>query len=235
MTCKVERLGPQGSAPDADERRRIAESLHDGALQDLAAVSIRLATLRNSLSSLEPAQLGKSIDELETLTESAISHLNRTIRSLSGLEGGVSSSGPSGPADLTARLRELADAFRADSSIPCRFSVSADHLRFESAVADVVYRAVSELLTNVEKHAQATQVEIESAVRPDGSIVIGVTDNGVGLPELSWPNLPFDGGGFGLWSIEHRLSELGAFMEIEGEKGLSARIVLPEGLLRDGE
>lgn len=236
MTCTANLRRQSADGDPAAERRKLAETLHDGALQDLAAINIKLAALE-----LEPpasaGELRERLHELKDLTEAAIGDLNRTIRMLSGIEKTPDPSSSAGEAGggLVARLRELVEAFRADSDIACRFSVSPDHLKFDPVVCDVLYRAVGELLTNVEKHAQASRVEVETALRPDGAVVLRVADDGVGLPELTWPNLPFDGGGFGLWSIEHRLSELGAFMEIEGDNGLCARIVLPAALVRKAD
>jgi two-component system NarL family sensor kinase len=108
------------------------------------------------------------------------------------------------------------------------------HTRFGPAVSDVLYRSVRELLANVRKHAQATEVRITGQFRADGCVAISVADNGIGMPAVNRRGNPFQGGGFGLWSIEHRLGEFGGFLEIEGGTGVSATVVLPRRLIIPG-
>jgi signal transduction histidine kinase len=62
-------------------------------------------------------------------------------------------------------------------------------------------------------------------------VAISVADDGIGMQASGRRGNPFEGGGFGLWSIEHRLAEFGARLEIEGEDGLRATVVLPRRLL----
>jgi signal transduction histidine kinase len=63
-------------------------------------------------------------------------------------------------------------------------------------------------------------------VQADGSVIFTVKDDGIGIsaPE----NIrPLEDGAFGLWSINQRLQEIGAFLELTNDAGLCARVVLP--------
>ena len=100
------------------------------------------------------------------------------------------------------------------------------HTRFQAPVAEILLRVVAELLTNVRKHACANSVEVSSSVRTDGSVVVVIKDDGIGLAAPDRIR-PLEDGTFGLWSIKQRLQEIGGFMEIENDAGLCARVILP--------
>jgi two-component system, NarL family, sensor kinase len=203
-------------------QQELAERLHDGPLQELVALQLRAANLAR-LGAASAADQQARILELGSLAQAAIDHLQQIIRDLTG--------DASRPIALFVRLADLCAQFRASSGIDCRLLTVPAHVRFEPAVSDVVFRAVRELLTNVRKHSQATVVRITSRFRENGTVAISVSDNGIGLQSVTRPRNPFEGGGFGLWSIEHRLGEFGGSLEIENDPGLCATIVVPRKLL----
>jgi signal transduction histidine kinase len=132
--------------------------------------------------------------------------------------------------ELYARLIELCNEFRAHGDITCQIAVDERHTRFDDELSEVVFRTVRELLTNVRQHAKATQVEVSSAGRRDGSIGITVADDGIGLPPHRRRGNPFDeSGGIGLWSIDQRLRAFDAVLDIEAAAGCGTRamVILP--------
>jgi signal transduction histidine kinase len=139
--------------------------------------------------------------------------------------------------ELHARLLALCETFRASGHSSCDVLLDARHLLFDEEVGDVVYRTVRELLANVLQHAHATRVEISSVCRRDGSIGIVVADNGIGLPPHRRRGRPFDEtGGIGLWSIDRRLRDFDAMLDIEAAPGQGTRamIILPAHLAVGG-
>jgi signal transduction histidine kinase len=206
-------------------QQALAERLHDGPLQELVALQLRAANLAR-LGAASAADQQARVIELGNLAQAAIDHLQQIIRDLTG--------DASRPVALFVRLTELCDQFRAGSGIDCRLLAVPAHVRFDPAVSEIAFRAVRELLTNVRKHSQATVVKITSRVRDDGSVAISVADNGIGLQSVTRRRNPFEGGGFGLWSIEHRLGEFGGALEIENDPGLCATIVVPRRALAAG-
>jgi signal transduction histidine kinase len=109
--------------------------------------------------------------------------------------------------------------------------VTPAHVEFEPGVGEIVFRTLRELLTNVRKHSRASLVQVTSRYRHDGAVAITVADNGIGLQSVTRRKHPFEGGGFGLWSIEHRLGELGGTLELESDSGLRATVVVPRKFL----
>ena len=87
----------------------------------------------------------------------------------------------------------------------------------------LLFQAVRELLVNVIKHAQASQVRV-AIDREGADLRIKVEDNGVGLP-ISL-DAPPTGRGFGLFSIRERLKHLGGHLKAESEPGQGTRVTL---------
>jgi signal transduction histidine kinase len=138
-------------------------------------------------------------------------------------------------AGLFRSLVELCNQFRAAGGIECLVTLAEAHTLVESELADVLYRAVRELLANVRRHAHASRVQVSSSMRSDGSVAIVVADNGVGLP-MHWRGAnPFGGnGGIGLWSIDQRMRTCGARFEVESSaRGTRATLLIPPDLLRE--
>ncbi len=206
-------------------QQTLAERLHDGPLQELVALQLKAGNLARLGACSIDDQLERLI-ELGNLAQAAIDHLHEIIRELTA--------DTAQPPELFSRLVNLCEQFRGVSGIDCDLQLDRAHTRFGPAVSDVVYRTVRELLANVRKHAQATEVQVTSRRLPDGAVAISVADNGIGMPVLSRRGNPFQGGGFGLWSIEHRLGEFGAALEIDDDAGLRATVVLPRRLMVTG-
>jgi signal transduction histidine kinase len=132
--------------------------------------------------------------------------------------------------DLFARLVRLCEEFAAVGDIDCRVELDPRQMRFDDEVSEVVFRTVRELLTNVRRHASAKSVTVSSAFRRDGSVAIAVADDGIGLPPHRRRGNPFDeSGGIGLWSIDQRLRELDAVLDVAAEsgQGTCATMILP--------
>lgn len=210
--------------------RSMAERLHDGPLQIIAALRLKLMVLEAKGSANQ-----QELAELEQLTidvQEELANLVRTLARSGEVSAGRELSDLSAVAseeasqDLSERLRKLCATFRAGSGIDCQLLVIPAHTKLPSTISLIVYRAIRELLTNVHKHAQAKNVEVSSTVRDDGSVVFSVRDDGIGLvnPDAPWQ---VNEGGFGLWSIVHRLREIGAFLESENDSGVCFNIVLP--------
>ena len=205
-------------------QQALAERLHDGPLQDL--VALQLATANLVRAGAEGTVQAARAVEVGNLAQAAIDNLQQIIRDLMG--------DASQPLPLASRLNELCEQFKSGSGIDCKLHVVPAHVDFEPGVGEIVFRTLRELLTNVRKHSQATVVKLTSRFRHEDEVAITVADNGVGLQSASQRRHPFEGGGFGLWSIEHRLGELGGTLEIANDSGLRATVVVPRKFLLRG-
>ena len=150
------------------ERRRIAGDLHDGPVQELAGLSMRLSA--SAEGTADPAQQ-QVLRESATAVRGSV----RTLRSaIVGVYPPNLEASGLGPAleDLTSRLRHEGLSVSLDVSDPAGYG---------SVVDQLLYRVCQEALRNVEKHAGASEVFV-SVGRDDGSAVLTVTDDGRGIP-----------------------------------------------------
>jgi signal transduction histidine kinase len=193
------------------ERSRWARELHDDTLQQLAGLKMLLSAARRQ-GSLEP--LGIAIDQIDAI----IAELRRLIADLR----------PAALDDLGLgeAVESLLDRTQRMSGLKTRMRIDVGERRLPRAIEDAAYRIVQEALTNVVKHAAATQVGV-TVVRDDAMLRITVTDDGVGLdPSASTE-------GFGLIGMRERVSLVGGelvFAREEGAPGTSitARLPIPE-------
>jgi signal transduction histidine kinase len=152
------------AAADA-ERRRIERDLHDGAQQRLVSLAMNLGMARERLTDT-PEALRRAIADAHDEAVLALSELREFIRGLH-------------PAVLNDRGLDAAlSGLAARAPLPVRLRVDVPRPASPSVEA-VAYFIVSEALTNVAKHAQATQTEVR--VARDGDVLrIAVTDDGSG-------------------------------------------------------
>ena len=211
---RLQSLAAELSRAEQEERRRLATLLHADVIQSLALSSIKLGTLRKSLSN---AGQRSCLDSARSLIEQAIQSTRSLTFQLSppilhelGLE----------PA-----LDWLAEQFTGQHGLRCQFGSDAQPKPLTEEVARVLFAAVRELLMNVVKHAQATQAEV-SACREGATICLSVTDNGVGFDTAAAAGRGGKTGGFGLLNIRERLAHLGGSCDLQSEPGHGTRVVL---------
>jgi len=204
-----------------DERRRIAQMLHETTAQDLAALKMQLGVLTRSeqaLSDQGRAALTESIDLAERSMTS--------IRTLSYLlhppfldEAG-----------LVSALRWYVEGFSRRSGITVVLDLPDAFPRLTRDAETTLFRVVQEALINIHRHADSRDAAIR--LRRDGSAVtLEVEDHGRGLSVESLAQLPAGNGalGVGIAGMRERLQQLGGVLEIEsGAHGTLVRARVPD-------
>jgi signal transduction histidine kinase len=164
---RVERLAKTraGVVDAADaERRRLERDLHDGTQQRLVALAINLGMAKAQTSTVEEAH--QAISEAHEEAKSALAELRNLIRGLH-------------PAVLEDRGLDAAlSGVAARMPIPVRLTVDVPR-RPTPTIEAVAYFVVSEGLTNITKHAQASQAEVY-VQRTGDRLHIIISDDGVG-------------------------------------------------------
>jgi signal transduction histidine kinase len=191
----------------ADEtRRRIERDLHDGTQQRLVSLALDLRAAEVSVPS-ELIQLRAHLSRTTEGLADAIDDLQEISR---GIHPGILSQGGLGPALKTLARR---------SSVPVQLEVSVDR-RLPERVEVAVYYVVSEALTNVAKHAQASMVRVHLAAE-DTVLRLSIADDGLGGAE--------PGQGSGLIGLRDRIEALGGSIEISSPSGngTTLRVEIP--------
>jgi signal transduction histidine kinase len=178
------------------ERRRIERDLHDGTQQRLVSIAMTLGLAAARLEHDQPAA--------RSLIEEARGSLAEALRELRELSQGIHP-GILTERGLRAALEELAYAAR----LPLELDVGLSP-RLPDRVEAAAYYVVSEALTNIAKHAEATAVRIRVR-RIDGRAVVEVADDGVGGAG--------GGRGTGLNGLADRVDALGGSLRVESPPG----------------
>jgi len=184
------------------ERRRIERDLHDGAQQRLVSLAMRLGLARARFSDV-PEPIEQVIAEAHEEALLALSEVREFIRGLH-------------PAVLNDRgLNAALSGLAARAPLPVRLTVDMAQSAAPGVEA-VAYFIVSEAITNVVKHAQATQAEV--TVASDGSLLrIAISDNGVGGAKLGGPGA--SDGGTGLMGLMQRAASVDGTLTIDSPPG----------------
>ncbi|HEY8111632.1 MAG TPA: histidine kinase [Actinomycetes bacterium] len=189
------------AATDA-ERRRIERDLHDGAQQRLVSLAMNLGMARTRFSDV-PEPVKQVIAEAHEEALLALSEVREFVRGLH-------------PAVLNDRGLDAAlSGLAARAPVPVRLKVDMPQPAAPSVEA-VAYFIVSEAITNVVKHAQATQAEV--TVARDGDLLrVAIADNGVGGAVLGGTGDP--DGGTGLRGLMQRVASVDGTLTIDSPPG----------------
>lgn len=204
-----------------DERQRIARELHDEAGHLLTAAILRLDMDKRQLLSGPEDALGAVEHAGSTLLETAaLIHdiaYNLRPRILEDL-------------GLEAALRSLCSRARG-TGLLATFALSGPPQPLTLEIELAIFRVVQEALTNVQKHAHATQAWVDLRFTPE-SLTVVVEDNGVGISQDTSPTLR-KVTGLGLKGMRERIQLLGGALAIEqrSDHGIRVIAVLPLSLL----
>jgi PAS domain S-box-containing protein len=196
-----------------EERRRLARELHDGATQNLIALSMNLAALRETFPPAANGHNGfaeclrlvdQSLEELRTISFLLHPPLLETM-------------------GLSCALPSYVKGFSERSGIPVNLDMPTELGRLGRDVEVTLYRIVQEGLSNVHRHSRSPKAEITLSQGVD-IITLEVADQGRGLPQTP------DGHrlGVGIAGMRERVRLLGGSLELKsGKQGTTIRVVLP--------
>jgi PAS domain S-box-containing protein len=195
-----------------EERTTLARELHDRLGQALTAIRIDLAALRTIPGRKEQLQ---RIDAISGLVEETI-HVVRRIST--GLRPGILDD-----LGLAATVEWAAEEFQARTGIVCQVAAETNPA-IDPERATALYRIFQEALTNIARHAGATQVTI-GLVQNDSYLSLEVRDNGRGIAaeQLS------ASGSLGILGMRERAMLLGGEFTIAGDplRGTTLRVRIP--------
>jgi signal transduction histidine kinase len=176
------------------ERRRLERNIHDGAQQQLVALTVKMRLAR-SLASKDAAKTESMLAQMEGETQTALGDLRDLARGIYP------------PLLADKGLAAALEAQARKSATPA--SVSADGVgRYPQEVEAAIYFSVLEALQNVAKYADASHVDVSLAAE-NGSVRFDVLDDGRGFDPAS------TGYGTGLQGIADRLSAVGGSLRVE--------------------
>jgi signal transduction histidine kinase len=199
----------------ADERRKITQEVHDGLLQSLATLILRLEACRKQLLH-SPQELDRELKSIENDTRSSMKMIRQF---LAGKE-----TRPFPPGMLIEKFREDLRFLRDGVGLRVTLETEPEVLSPPERVEQDLYYMLREGLMNIIRHSQASRADVvlkqtETEIR--GSLI----DDGVGFD----PSVATNEQGVGLPSMKERINRLGGELEIQSSPGKGSMIsfVLP--------
>ena len=196
------------------ERSRIARELHDHAGQALLALRAELQVLKHYL----PLGADQALSQIEHL-DRIVLETSRDLRQLAhDLRPPLLSE-----LGLIPALEQYVEDFASRQKIGVVFNVHAHapELRLPEAIELVCYRVVQEALTNLARHARASQVNIRLKLSP-GWLQMNVVDNGIGFNPRNQTRIS----GFGLVGMRERVAAVGGEFKIWSRPGQGTRLTV---------
>ena len=201
----------------ARERLRIAHEMHDGLAQVLGYVNTKVQAAKQYLRRGDTAEASVQLDELAVSARQAYGDVREAIVGLRTL--------PGSDRTLEDVLSEFLNQWKEQSGVSTHMAIDAD-LHLLTSVELQIVRIIQESLTNVRKHARATNVHLE-VQKADGQFVVRISDDGLGFnPDVTtrgeFPR-------FGLTTMRERAASIGGSLDIESTpgRGTTIRFAMP--------
>jgi len=194
---------------ESRERNRLARELHDTLAHSLTGVSVQLQAL-DTLMQYDPAAAEIQLKETQTTVREGISESRRAIEALRAT--------PLEDLGLSEALRQLCRKYGERTGLDFHCHIDAAPA-LDPLTEQAIYRVAEAALSNVVKHAAATEVSVRLMTEP--VLRLEITDNGVGFDPKTTPT-----DRYGLAGMAERAELLGATLAIESAPGQGTTIVM---------
>ncbi len=195
----------------AEERALLARNLHDSIAQSLAFLKIQVQLLRTAVLQGQPPQVNKALDELDLGLRESIGDVRELL---------VHFRTRTNSDDIEQALQETLQKFQGQAGLPVRLRVHGEGLPLPPDVQVQVLHVVQEALSNVRKHAGASQVTLEVAKGARWRFV--VRDDGAGFDPIRPPGESH----VGLKIMRERAGRIGAELELASRPGQGTTLTL---------
>ncbi|MFZ0547728.1 MAG: sensor histidine kinase [Candidatus Promineifilaceae bacterium] len=208
----IQKLAKRVVAAQEEERQRISRELHDEAGQALTALKIGLELVQDEIVGDESIQA--SLNEIIALADQTRDRIRQLARGLR--PPALDTLG------LSLTLEDFCQTFARQTQLQISYR-STTSPSLSDAQKICLYRCLQEALTNVARHARASQVTV-TLWSEETAVHLSVKDDGIGFnTEMSAasPNRP---SGLGLLGMQERLELLGGWLEIKSKSGVGTAV-----------
>ncbi len=212
LTADLQRSRERLVTTREEERRRLRRDLHDGLGPQLAALTLKIETIRNRFASDQ--DLDAALVDLTERTQTALSDIRRLVYALR----------PPALDDLgfLPAIHQSVEQYRRIGDDALDLTVDAPHSlpSLPAAVEVAAYRIVQEALANVVRHAGAGHARVSLSLDGEQDVLrLQIADDGRGIP-------PHHRTGVGLVSMRERAEELGGHLTISSSPSDGALITV---------
>jgi signal transduction histidine kinase len=217
---QLRQLSRQILSAQEDERKKISRELHDVIAQTLTGINIRLAHLKKE-AAINTKGLDRNIARTQRLVEKSVNIVHEFARELR----------PAVLDDLglIPALHSFVKLFSKRTRIRVRLKVFAGVEQMDTAKRTVLFRVAQEALTNVSRHAHASQVEASIQRLADG-ICMKIKDDGKSF-EVERMMRSRGRKHLGLLGMRERLEMVGGHFDVKSApgKGTTITALIPSG------
>jgi PAS domain S-box-containing protein len=208
------------------ERKRLALELHDGPVQHLAALTLKLESVGLVLRRPGRTDPIEMVEQVQVRLSSEVNGLRRIMSDLR--PPALDERG------LEAALMDHLNAVQTESGLECTVESNLDH-RLDSTHETVLYRVAQEALTNAIKHARADHAWVSLRSVKD-LVELEVRDDGVGFDPSQVADLAREGH-FGLIGMRERVEMAGGRWEVASAPGFGTvvRALFPHAANGNGQ
>ncbi len=194
-----------------EERAHIARDIHDDLGASLTAMQLELNWLRQRLG--DDAKVCAHIDAALDIGQTAMGAMRRILNDLR--PGVLDHLG------LWAALECLLQETESRSGLLClaRIAPEVERCRLGREAEIAIYRIAQEVLTNVQRHADARRVDVDAHAQ-GRTLVIAIGDDGCGMGVPATPT------SFGLLGMYERARALGGELHIDSRRGFGTTVIL---------
>jgi NarL family two-component system sensor histidine kinase YdfH len=193
-----------------NERQRMARELHDTLAQGVAGLVLQLEAVKAHLAS-------NRIERASTIVEQAITRARGTLAESRAVIDDLRSA----TANVTELVREKVERFKQATGIPCELEISVNENQLPAETINHAMNILNESLTNIARHAQATQVKVDFVIQ-NKNLQLEVRDNGKGFDVQQQTS-----GHYGLIGMHERARLTGGMLSIESNSsGTSIQFIV---------
>ena len=196
------------------ERQRLARQIHDGPAQSMTNLILQ-AEICERLFDLDPVQARVELGNLKNAVNAAFQKVRDFILTLRPMM--LDDLG------LVPTLKQYVQDFEEKTKLSANMTVVGHETRLASYSEVTLFRVVQELLTNIQKHAHATHVQVLLDFQ-DTLVVASVEDDGSGFDMNELKSATSQRKGLGLATLQERAEMLGGQVQIDSRIGRGTRV-----------
>jgi signal transduction histidine kinase len=210
-----------GSEAVALERRlrRLAFDLHDGALQELAALATELASMRRQVVPRVQEEVRDRVDGRFDDLQARLVAVDETLRTLMATVRG----GQEPIEALDTKIAREVAALRDETGIEADLEINGSFADLTESRRIAIFQIVREALSNIREHSGASHVRV-TVVEREGSVAVSLEDDGRGFDRDAALLDATVLRRFGLTGMLERVEMLGSELEIDSEPGGGTRV-----------
>jgi signal transduction histidine kinase len=196
----------------ANERRKIAQEIHDGIAQELTGVVLTLEACQRALER-DPASLSAGLAKAAREARATLAEVRQYMAALRATEGGE--------INLPATVARLVDDVRRQTGLHVEMEELGAERELEPPLERAIMRIVGESLRNVAQHAHANAAKLRLTYGQNEITVI-IEDDGVGFDTEPTMASATESGHFGLAGMRERAESIGGTLSVMSQPGRGA-------------